>query len=618
MKPVYIFQTIFFLFLFIALISLPVNGQSQAQQSPGLSTTGQDVDRNFIILITIDALRADKMGFNGNWRDPTPHLDYLAKQSVTFQNVQATSPHTYPSIGSILTGLFPLRHGSVYNSSALDRQNRTLPEILKRNGFQTAAFVCNAWLTPQLGFNQGFDEFQSFSDELTSPRIHQKILTWMDAFLGFNKVFLWLHYLDPHAKYTSYLPFVRRFEQNYSGTFTTFTNSDANSYKDRSRLLDPADLEHVKLLYESEVSFCDRHIGAIIAKITRTSNNIHLIVTSDHGEELQEHGGSGHDHSVYEELLAVPLLWYAPSTLPRGKIVPAQVQISDIAPSLLEILGIDGSPYDFDGRSVIPFIFEQSTEREVKTFSMRYFINPDHHVFTVRKNNWKLQAFCVHSKNKTTPLTPSSLTLQTTIEQVNTIETLVDYEQYNISYRDGFKLLGSQIKCGAKHVHIDLLWQQLNQKSSSEHFCFELTTRDQVFVLPGEYQSKDKMLADYVLSRHIIKSEHGLLGMKYIYFYFGQVEKPLSFMQDGRQRDKILLLNNSLIAQDQIRNWEIYHNDSTFKLFNLDDDPRELHDVSAEFPEIVGELKKELSEFVISKQERFFDLTEIKIDVFHS
>ena len=281
-----------------------------------------------LVLVTIDTLRADRLGCYGNKTVETPHLDGVAAEGALAADASVQVPLTRPSHVSILTGLYPAEHGIRDNvSPALAAGVLTLAERLKGQGFSTAAFVSSIVLSRQSGLARGFDtysdRFEAGADDARFLNTIQKrgdgptaeAIGWLEAHRG-SRTFVWLHLYDPHDPYEPPPPYAAR-------------------YADQP--------------YDGEVAWSDELVGRLDAALVRLGlrKETLLVVTSDHGEGLGDHGEAVHGFFVYESTLAVPLLVRGPG-IPAGTRVATTVRSVDLLPTMLDLLG---TPVP-EGRSV--------------------------------------------------------------------------------------------------------------------------------------------------------------------------------------------------------------------------------------------------------------------------
>jgi arylsulfatase A-like enzyme/Tfp pilus assembly protein PilF len=293
-------------------------------------------DIRHVLLISIDTCRADHLGCYGYHRPTTPNIDKLAAQSVLFENVISSAPITLPSHSSMLTGTIPPYHG-VHNNSdyKLGESNVTLAEILTGRGFATGAIISAYVLDSQYGLDQGFDSYNdSFEEPVRnllyfSERRGTETSRFADEWLEKHKdekFFLFLHYFDPHIKYTPPEPFATEFADN---------------------------------LYAGEIAYTDYCIGQVIKKLKDLNiyDSTLLIITADHGEMLGEHGEDDHTYFIYQPAIKVPLIFKLPGRHKPQK-VKNLVGLIDIMPTVCSLLGIE-APAHVQGKDLSPY-FDQS------------------------------------------------------------------------------------------------------------------------------------------------------------------------------------------------------------------------------------------------------------------
>ncbi|MCU1348543.1 MAG: hypothetical protein JWO56_1573, partial [Acidobacteria bacterium] len=287
-----------------------------------------------IILVTIDTLRADSVGFAGNRRVQTPFLDALARRGIVFRNAHAHNVVTLPSHANILTGLYPYQHGIRDNAGfVLDPKYATVASTLRQHGYTTGAFVGAFPLDARFGLNQGFDVYDDnygkgaatidfVVQERPAAAVLEAATKWWRASEG-KKRFLWVHLYDPHAPYKPPEPF-------------------AQQYRD-----DP---------YLGEIAAVDDALGKQLAPIIKAGTLV--VVTGDHGEARGDHGELTHGLFAYEATLRVPLVVAGAGIVPR--IEPASVRHVDIVPTILERAGI-AKPAALPGASLLAKIEPRDT-----------------------------------------------------------------------------------------------------------------------------------------------------------------------------------------------------------------------------------------------------------------
>ncbi len=321
------------------------------------TTEGHTVPR--VILVVVDSLRADALACYGS-TNPTPHMDTLAADAVVFDRARAPAPWTLPSMASLMTGASPWVHRVNTAHSALPTGWSTLAEQLDDSGYRTGAIGRNRFLVDR-GFDQGFQHFDLYprpraemplakvfpfvqkrhaARHASTEQLADRAIHWItrERHVDF---FLWLHLFDPHQPYTppaDYLP----------DTPDTGRVGDAfdqlDEVRDGTFVPTPAEVERVRELYLAEVRFVDDQIGRLMDRLKSMGlyDDTLIVLTSDHGEELWEHGGYEHGHTLYEELLRVPLLVKVPGTAPHRE--PAPASLEDVTPHILHACGVTTDP----------------------------------------------------------------------------------------------------------------------------------------------------------------------------------------------------------------------------------------------------------------------------------
>ncbi len=315
-----------------------------------------------VILIVIDTLRADEVGHAGGPEGITPTLDRWAASGVRFEQAIAAAPWTLPSTASILTGVHPSRHGAGGSMSggfrSIHPDVATLAEILAAAGVRTHAITNGAFTAPDFGLDRGFEEYDYKAG--SNSRIRRADVSiraavrWLSSLGPDEPFFLYVHLFDPHLNYDPPAVTRGRFTAGYTGTlrapFDRLAEVRAGSLE-----LSDADRRFVRGLYAEEVAAVDVSLGIFDQWLRQSGldQESALIVTADHGEEFWDHERFEHGHSFYEELLHVPLLLRLPGEALAGEIVTEQVTQVDLAPTILEILGIPPSAGSFDGQSLL-------------------------------------------------------------------------------------------------------------------------------------------------------------------------------------------------------------------------------------------------------------------------
>jgi arylsulfatase A-like enzyme len=340
--------------------------------------------RPHVVWIVIDALRADRVGAYGYRRDTTPTIDALAETSILFENAMAQESYTLASVPSYFTSTYPLTHRVLYNSPRIDVLDEgfvTIAEILRDQGYQTAAFVFNPSLKSKFGFAQGFDLYDDNPEGWpegvplhvkyeTASKIHAKTERFL-ASRSDRPLFLYLHYRDVHDPYVPPPPYHQMFlaPGHRVEVDVLYPNGGFLALHEHPRLF--------RSQYDGEIRYTDDAIEEMMTLLAehgvRRDNTV-FILTADHGEEfLDRHprdpGGSFHGRTLYREQIHVPLILSFPSPRLRARRYRSPVALVDIVPTVLDFLGIDPERFDqFQGRSLLGMI-ESEREREAIVYS---------------------------------------------------------------------------------------------------------------------------------------------------------------------------------------------------------------------------------------------------------
>jgi arylsulfatase A-like enzyme len=319
-----------------------------------------------ILFVVIDTLRADHVGAYGAAPDSTPALDRLAQRSYVFDQAHATSSWTRSSIASMLTARYPASLHVLGRDDAIPESALTVAEILSARGWHTAGVFSNGNASPELGFAQGVAEvrrptvvrgypgdFQKFTAEGVTAEAVAALRAWRDAGTA-SPLFLFVHYIDPHDPYLPHPDFM-------PGAEPTGRFSGARPELDRVDHLAPnelaaSDVARIKYLYEGEVRYCDRWVGALLDQLDAlgVADRTMIVLTADHGEGLWDHGRRGHGVDLYQEQIRVPLFIHYPGmTAADAARIAAPMSLLDLVPTMLGALGID-RPAEVEGHDLTP------------------------------------------------------------------------------------------------------------------------------------------------------------------------------------------------------------------------------------------------------------------------
>jgi len=308
-----------------------------------------------VILLTIDTLRKDAVTAYDPDGAGTPHIDSLANDSIVFENAFSSAPWTVPAFVSMFTGLPPDVHGINRNFPTLPPTFRTLAEHMAGAGYQTAAIGSQPQL---LRIGRGFDTYQLgpsppvVHSQTTAGRLFNRLaqqdwttevitdlaVQWLDEHGG-DDFFLWLHWLAPHVPYEpppAYLPqspLIGKLGQSFEGVSSVHAGREIRT---------PSEREWLRILYDAEVRYTDDAVGRVLESLQRLGiyDDALVIFTTDHGEEFWDHGHWEHGHSLYDELVAVPLFIKLPGAAEATRI-GAPVSTTALLSTILDLCGAE-------------------------------------------------------------------------------------------------------------------------------------------------------------------------------------------------------------------------------------------------------------------------------------
>ena len=309
--------------------------------NPTIFPRDEWLKRTNLLVVSIDTLRADHVGCLGYSRPTTPNLDSLARESVVFENCISQSPWTLPSHASLFTGLVPSQHGVQNLNQKLTESAVTLAELMRKQRYCTMGVGSFDYLFPKYGLTQGFDEFY-FHYPQRAHQVSRRALTFLKRHRG-NPFFLFLHYFDPHDPYDAPAKYKRIFlphseplaiSDACKSPMTTFASGSARPTAQQ--------LATTIMLYDAEIRFVDEQLGFVFDRLKKLGvwDNTMIVITSDHGEEFEEHGSFGHGLRLYDELIRVPLIIKFPHQEFAGMRVEAQVRLIDVLPTIADCIGL--------------------------------------------------------------------------------------------------------------------------------------------------------------------------------------------------------------------------------------------------------------------------------------
>ncbi len=319
--------------------------------------------RNVVVLL-IDTLRASKLQlYYPKSRVKTPALDAFAKQGAIFIRPQTPENWTKPAVASLLTSLHPMTHNTKEQGSKLPNKALMLSEVYQRAGFKTASFLANGYVSRAFGFDQGWDHYTNYIRErrnTNASNVFGEAGSWIEKHKA-ERFFVYIQTIDPHVPYDPPDAFLKMYDAKpYNGQVKnrrTHLMLDDAKKNPKKYNFTARDKERIEALHDGEISYHDEQFGRFLKKLDALGlgENTMVVVTSDHGEEFQEHGSWGHGHSVYQELLNVPLIMRFPGVIPAGMRIEPVVTTMDVGPTVLEATGVE-VPDEFEGRSLIGFL----------------------------------------------------------------------------------------------------------------------------------------------------------------------------------------------------------------------------------------------------------------------
>ncbi len=328
-----------------------------------------------VLLLVIDTLRRDALSCYGDSAAaPTPHIDALARRAIRFRDPLSPAPWTVPAVASLMTGLSPVAHQALHAGDRLPDAVSTLAERFRDAGYRTIAVGSNPMLLPAVNLRQGFERYDwyprsrhdgrslgaallrlllgtRFAPDLSTDQLTTRCLDWYRRHRD-EATFVWVHCFDPHIPYlpppgfgpAGPPPPALRGREAHGLVQRVRTGYAGRTARERAWLRDQ---------YRGEVRYVDASVGRLLEGLRELGifEDMLLVLTSDHGEEFWEHESFEHGHTLYRELLEVPLLIKPPGWT-RGRVVTGSASLEDVAPTLLEATGLDLEPEAFTGRSL--------------------------------------------------------------------------------------------------------------------------------------------------------------------------------------------------------------------------------------------------------------------------
>jgi len=346
-----------------------------------------------VVVLVVDTLRADKLRpFNPSTRVKAPSVDRFASEGVVFELAQSAENWTKPAVASILTGLHPQTHQQKTGDAALPDSAVLLSEHLKDNGFSTGSFIANGYVSDRFGFDQGWDDYSNYIRDGGSTEakdVFDAAGNWIEAHKG-ERFFAYIQTIDPHVPYDPPGAYLQKYDPSeYDGQVRPRMTGDLLEKAKRNPpqvVFDARDKRRIEALHDGEITQHDHFFGAFLDRLSALglSEDTLVVVTSDHGEEFDDHGSWGHGHSVYQELLHVPLMFRLPNRIPAGAKVSDAVSTMDISSTVTELLGVEAMEHN-EGHALVGLMLGEPSSRPAVAFSD---FQDDRRVITTAR--WKL------------------------------------------------------------------------------------------------------------------------------------------------------------------------------------------------------------------------------------
>ncbi len=363
------------LFAVIALVFLKINRKKDSSSSKGFPTNISCPDCN-IIFVSFDTLRADHVHTYGYPKNTSPTIDAFAENGFVFENDISASSWTLPSSMSWFTGVYPSKHKilnkytlltptkqEISSLKVLSPNMETLAEVLKKNGYNTGGFTGGAGVHSMFGYNQGFDTYIDDKDFAGFEYTYPKAIEWIKKHQT-NQLFVFLHGYNIHGEYIPAGGYDYRFlDFKYNGKLTGSKEEEIElreqGLAEGKIFLTKDDVRFLTAIYDEKIQRADSEFAKFIEKYRNLGllDKTIFILTSDHGEELYDHGQIDHGHSLYDEVIHVPLVITIPDA--KGLKIPNQVRSIDLMPTLLDIIGVkpdENLKQQFQGVSLVPIM----------------------------------------------------------------------------------------------------------------------------------------------------------------------------------------------------------------------------------------------------------------------
>jgi choline-sulfatase len=350
--------------------------------------------RNVIVLL-VDTLRASKLRpYDEGSRVEAPVFERLAEEGVLFEEAQSPENWTKPSCASVLTGLTPATHGAKTSEARLPDGAELLSEALDDAGFATGSFIANGYVSDRFGFDQGWDHYQNFirnGESTEAENVFRTAGDWIERNRD-RRFFAYVQTIDPHVPYDPPGEDLAPYDSggDRGRVEPRRTPELLEDAKQRRVRFTEGEAAHLEALHDGEISYHDRMLGQFLERLERMGvlEDTLIVITSDHGEEFRDHGSWGHGHSIFQELLHVPLLFHWPRGF-EARRVPYPVSTMNVAQTVLDLTGVEGMARA-EGRSLLPDLLGRLPEGPQVAFSdfqdIRRVVRTGRYKLVVRAN----------------------------------------------------------------------------------------------------------------------------------------------------------------------------------------------------------------------------------------
>ncbi|MHC5209575.1 MAG: sulfatase family protein [Planctomycetota bacterium] len=338
------------------------------------------------LVIVLDALHAGQLGCYGGRAEVSPGIDALAARGLRFANARSNSSWTLPSTATLFTGLYAGTHGLEFDENVvamrLADHADTLAELFAAAGYRTVYAGQNPFAGAAYGLEQGFLDYESYriwTDDMIEG-LERRLAEPRDG-----PTFTYVHLRRPHTPYNGKPEHQALFVQpDYDGTVEG-SDEEIHRHNSGKQRLRGADLQHMQALYLANIRQADAWVARLLASVDASRTLI--LLTSDHGEAVGQHGTLGHNRHTWEEYVHIPLILVHPS-LPRGEVVQAPLSTVDVMPTLIELFGLPRPGQEMQGRSLARAVLGEVPWPEAPVFARSRTMN-DRHESSIIDGRWK-------------------------------------------------------------------------------------------------------------------------------------------------------------------------------------------------------------------------------------